>query len=158
MVMEQETSADPILSLIYPLGIVCLLAPAFAGVSIGMAKASHGICQAAAVKNDIILTIVPSAFIGVSILYAALIFFLGRVSGPAADFHKPLTWLAGQIIAGAGLFWGSIGLGDITAVAAITAAQQKRFKMAFFLLLIFGEFSGLFSLIIGVILTSENKW
>lgn len=150
-------SKEFVLNSIYPLGVICLLCPAFAGVSIGLAKASHGICQAAAIKNDIILTVIPSAFIGVSILYAGLMFFLTRISEAPKTFHHPLAWLAAQVITGIGIFWGSVSLGNIASIATITAAQQKRFKTSFFLLLVFGEFTGLFSLIIGVILSLEHS-
>ncbi|KAH9385293.1 V-type H+-transporting ATPase 16kDa proteolipid subunit [Nematocida major] len=157
MLSQEVFDKDAVLSFIYPLGMVLLMVPAFAGVSIGMGKASHGVCQAAAVKNDVVLTIIPAAFIGVGVLYAGLLYFIGGVEGPPISFEVPLRWLAANIITGFGIFWGSLALGDISAVATVTAAQQKRFKMSFFLLMVFGEFIGLFSLIIGVILLLGNK-
>ncbi|EHY64643.1 V-type H+-transporting ATPase 16kDa proteolipid subunit [Nematocida ausubeli] len=159
MTSEQALLSErtPLLDCIYPLGVVLLLCPAFAGVSIGMGKASHGICQSAAVKNDIVLTVIPAAFIGVSILYAVLLFFITPPTGDANTFTMPLKWLAGYIVTGMGMFWGSVGLGDISAVATITAAQQKRFKTSFFLLLVFGEFIGLFGMIVGFMLGLSNR-
>ncbi|KAI5181826.1 V-type H+-transporting ATPase 16kDa proteolipid subunit [Nematocida sp. AWRm80] len=158
-IIEQVFDKTAVLSFIYPLGVLCLLLPAFAGVSIGMGKAAHGISQAAAIKNEILLTILPAGFIGVTVLYAGLIFFLGKKTEVPKDFNAALPWLAGQIVTGVGLFWAAVGLGDISSVATITTAQQKRFKSSFILLLVFGEFIGLFSLIIGVLLTTgADSW
>ncbi|KAI5173286.1 V-type H+-transporting ATPase 16kDa proteolipid subunit [Nematocida sp. LUAm3] len=146
------------LMMVYPIGVILLMIPSFAGVSIGLGKASHGICQAAAVRNDIMLTIIPAGFIGVMILYAALIYFMGgHAEDVPVQFSQCLPWLAGQIVAGAGMFWAAVGLGDISAVATVTLAQQKKFLSSFFLLLVFGEFVGLFALIIGLLLTGTWK-
>lgn len=156
--MDSKLTQEFLLSAIRPLGIVLLMGPSFAGVSIGMSKASQGICQSATVKNDIVLTIVPAAFIGVGILYAGLVFFLNPPIGTPPGFGKALLWFAGNVVTGLGIFWGAIGLGDISSVATITTAQQKRFKMSFFLLMVFGEFVLLFSLIVGLMLSLQNSW
>lgn len=157
--MDERGSSEPVftkanaLMMVYPLGVMLLMIPSFAGVSIGLGKAAHGICQAAAVRNDIMLTIIPAGFIAVMILYSALIFFVGKHIEVPSDFSACLPWLAGQVVTGFGLFWAAVGLGDIAAVATVTLAQQKKFLSSFFLLLVFGEFVGLFALIIGLILT-----
>ncbi|EIJ87606.1 V-type H+-transporting ATPase 16kDa proteolipid subunit [Nematocida parisii] len=146
-----------LLECIYPIGVISLLCPTFAGVSLGMSKASIGICNSASIKSDIILTIIPSAFIGVGVLYSVLLFFTTAPQGTPTEFSIPMKWLAAYIVTGMGMFWGSISLGDISAVATVTAAQQKRFKPSFFLLLVFGELIGLFGLIVGFILSVSNR-
>ncbi|KAI5187740.1 V-type H+-transporting ATPase 16kDa proteolipid subunit [Nematocida homosporus] len=158
--MVQETSGvdkEFILNMVYPVGTICLMVPALAGVSIGLGKASRGVCKAASVRNDIMLAIIPVGFIGVMILYAALIFFMGKRTEVPKDFQTCMAWFAGQVVTGFGLFWAATGLGDIVETATFTAAEQKKFLSSFFLLLVFGEFVGLFALIVGVLLTGSWK-
>lgn len=155
---EILSRSEMIRALIYPLGIISLFVPAFAGVSIGLGKASHGICQASTIRNDITLAVVPAGFIGVMVLYAGLVFFVHSYSiTMPSSFAAAMPWFAGQVITGMGLFWAAVGLGDISTVATVAAAQQKKFMSSFFLLLVFGEFVGLFSLIIGILLTMQWK-
>lgn len=151
-----EFKKSMVLASVYPLGVICLMVPALAGVSIGLSKASHGVCQAASIRNDLMLTVIPAGFIAVMILYAILIFFIGRKTEIPADFTQCLSWFAGQVVAGLGFFWAAYGLGEISTVVTVTTAQQKKFISSFFLLLVFGEIVGLFALILGVLLT--NTW
>lgn len=152
------TRSEMMTAMIYPLGVISLFVPVFAGVSIGLGKATHGICQASTIKNDVTLAVIPAGFIGVMVLYASLVFFVHsiKVTIPSS-FAGGMPWFAGQVIAGMGLFWAAVGLGDISSIATVTAAQQKKFMSSFFLLLVFGEFVGLFSLIIGVLLSMQWK-
>lgn len=145
-----------VLASVYPVGVILLIVPALAGVSIGLSKASHGICQAASIRNDLILTVVPAGFIGAMVVYLLLIFFNGKKTEVPADFSHCLSWFAGQVVAGMGFFWAAYGLGEISAVVTVTTAQQKKFLSSFFLLLVFGEIVGLFAFILGIMLT--NTW
>lgn len=145
-----------VLSCVYPLGVICLLVPSFAGVSIAMAKATQGICQAAAIRNEVTLTIIPSGFIGMVILYAIILFFVGyHAKEVPACFGDCMPWFAGQVVGGLGFFWTAIGLGEISRVAIVTVAQQKKFISSFFVLLVFGEFVGIFSVVTGLFLTTS---
>jgi len=160
MVSKVDTTVfdkEAVLNLVYPLGVVLMVVPSFAGVSIGLSKATHGICQAASIRNEIVLTLLPAGFIGVMVVYVILLFFIGGKNKVPEEFSECLPWLAGQIIAGFGMFWGAVGLGEIAKIATVATAQQKRFFASFLLLLVFGEFVGLFSMIIGLNLTLTWK-
>ncbi|OAG31401.1 V-type H+-transporting ATPase 16kDa proteolipid subunit [Nematocida displodere] len=156
-VQESVFDKDFLLNMVYPGGVICLLVPTFAGVSIGLSKAARGITQSSAIKTDILLTVVPAGFIGVIVIYGVLMFAIGKRAEVPKEFQPCLTWFAGQVVAGSGFFWAAIGLGDISTVATVAAAQQKKFLPSFFLLLVFGEFVALFALIIGIIMMGTWK-
>lgn len=132
-----------------PLSLFLCAAPAFAGVAIAMAKAAPGMAQAAAIRSDLTLTLIPSVFITAMVLYAIIIVFIimNKKLKSAEDSLKLISVAA---ILGTGTFWGAVGLGDITNATIVTLAQQKKFVTSFFLLLVFTEFIGLFAFVIAL--------
>lgn len=133
------------------------VAPAFAGVSIGMSKAAVGICQASTIRNDLMLTLIPCAFITAMIIYAVIIHFVIMKRVPV-DVEGAFKFVAATAILGVGTFCGSVGLGNITRVSIVPLAQQKKFMTSFFLLHVFTEFVGLFAFVIVIILVNTIRY
>jgi V-type H+-transporting ATPase 16kDa proteolipid subunit len=128
---------------------LCLALP-FTGVGLGIIKANEGICKAADYSTDLTLTIVPCVFTTAPAIYCVIFFFM-RAKVQTATLEEAMRLLAGILITSISGAITGYSVGSVSYTLVVTRAQQKKFSVTFFLILIFGEIIGIFGFIAGLV-------
>jgi V-type H+-transporting ATPase 16kDa proteolipid subunit len=126
------------------------LAFPFAGVGLGIIKTNEGICKAADYSTDLTLTIVPCVFTTAPAIYCIIFFFM-KARTEVASLDEAMRFLAGILITAVSGAITGYSVGSVSHTLVVTRAQQKKFNVTFFLILIFGEIIGIFGFIAGLV-------
>lgn len=127
------------------------IVPGFIGVALGLRSATVGICQAAEIRTELSLAIIPMAFTSASLINCMLSFFM-MFKKNITSYKEGFTLLTAGAFSGSGGFLCSFAIGGIARFTCVTRAQQKKFSSQFFLTMIFAELLGIFSIILSVLL------
>ena len=132
------------------LGMSLGIVPTFIGVAIGIRETTMGICNSAEIKLEMSLTIIPMAFTSASLIYSLIVFFL-FFGKEVKSYEMGFSFIAASTFSGIGGMLSSYAIGGISRHACVTKAQQKKFTTQFFLMMIFAELIGIFSLIMTIV-------
>lgn len=124
-------------------------------VSYGISEASKGIANAADIRIDTAMTIMPMCFVTASLIYT-LILFATINSKNVKTIEMGIRCVASSLMLGAGSAFAAYAVGSVTKNAVVARAQNKKFSAYFMVMLMFSEAVAIFSLIFALVIVFKD--
>lgn len=142
-------------AIIHPLSFFLLTLFSSIFVARGIADASIGIANAADIRMDTTMVVIPMGFETASLIYTLIMFVMAPFA-PPTKIHDTIFVMAGALVTSVGSACGAYSVGKVTKNAIVARAQNKQFSTYFLIMLMFSEIVAVFSLLMGILLVLQQ--
>jgi len=140
------------------MGVTAALVFANLGAAYGTAKSGVGIASMGVTNSDVMKYIIPVVMAGVLGIYGLIIavILVQNVKGDYSAYNGYAHLASGLSCGLSGLAAG-MAIGIVGDAGVRASGQNSNLFVPMVLILIFGEALGLYGLIVGIILSQQNK-